>query len=385
VHLEWIRVDDQPVAIYNAGSPLRTLAATNCLNLRNPERPLKLGPAHRKVEISFAALSFTSPENVQFRHRLNGFDDGWVEVGPAHRATYPRLPAGTYEFQVLACNNSGVWNETGAKVVFDVAPFFWETSWFRVGGGSSTALVAGAVGILISRRRYRRKLQRLEARRALEQERARIAKDIHDDLGSSLTRISLLSQPSRLDAEDLAAAVANLTEIHQTARKLTHSMGEVVWAVNPEHDTFDSLANYLSHFAQNFLRAAGIRCRIEVPLSLPKRPLSAEVRHGLFLAFKEALNNVVKHSGATEVHIALVPGESGFELTVKDNGRGFTEATVAAQTCGEDPARSLPGNGLANMKSRLQEISGECEIHSEPGTGTRITFRVRLRAHHEQP
>jgi len=162
-------------------------------------------------------------------------------------------------------------------------------------------------------------------------------------------------------------------------------MGEVVWAVNPEHDTFDSLANYLSHFAQNFLRAAGIRCRIEVPLSLPTRPLSAEVRHGLFLAFKEALNNVVKHSGATEVRIALVPGESGFELTVQDNGRGFTEAIVAAQTSGENPGRSLPGNGLANMQSRLLEIGGACEIHSEPGAGTRITFRVRLRAHHEPP
>jgi signal transduction histidine kinase len=120
-------------------------------------------------------------------------------------------------------------------------------------------------------------------------------------------------------------------------------------------------------------------------LNLPKRPLSAEIRHGLFLAFKEALNNVVKHAGATEVRISLSADESGFELTVQDNGRGFTAAAVAAQTAGADAARSTPGNGLPNMQSRLQEIGGSADIFSEPGAGTRITFRVTLRPHHEQP
>ena len=384
VRLERVSVDDQSVAVYNAGSPLQTSLATNCVNLRDLAKPIKLGPGHRKVEIDFAALSFTSPENVQFRYRLSGFDAKWVDAGPERRATYPRLAAGEYEFRVAACNNSGVWNDEGATIAFVVSPFFWETWWFKIGGGLATALLAAGVALAASRRRYRQKLRRLEARRALEQERARIARDIHDDLGATLTRISLLSQPSRAGADDAEATVGSLTQIHHAARDLTHAMGEVVWAVNPEHDTFDSLANYISHYAQNFLRVAAVRCRIEVPMQLPKQPLSAEVRHNLFLAFKEALNNVVKHAGATEVRISLIPGESGFELIVADNGKGFTHASVAAQTAGEDAARPVPGNGLANMRSRLEEIGGECEVQSEPGAGTHITFRVKLKAHHGQ-
>jgi signal transduction histidine kinase len=387
VQLESLTVDDRLVAVYNAGSPMQKVVATNVVNLRGLDEPLEIGPGFRKLVIDFAALSFTSPENVRFRYQLRGFDAGWIEPGPdrpSHPAVYPALPAGEYEFQALACNNSGVWNEAGASLKFVVMPFYWETWWFKLIVVLVTALLVGGVAFSLSRRRYRQQLLRVEARRALEQERSRIAKDIHDDLGATLTRISLLSQPSRAGAEDAESAVESLAQIHHTARDLTHAMGEVVWAVNPEHDSFDSLANYISHYAQNFLRVTAIRCRIEVPLQLPRRPLSAEVRHNLFLAFKEALNNVVKHSAATEVRIALTPHESGFELVVADNGRGFSHESVAAQTAGAGAARPAPGNGLANMRSRLQEIGGDCELTSQPGRGTTITFRVQLKPHHGQ-
>jgi signal transduction histidine kinase len=384
VQLERVRVDDQLVALYNAGSPLQTQSGSNVVNLRALAAPLRLGPGHRKLAIDFAALSFTSPENVQFRYRLSGFDANWVEAGAGHSATYPRLPAGNYVFRVLACNNAGVWNQTGAGLGFTVSPFFWETWWFKASGGLATLLLAGGSAFVVSRRRYHRKLRRLEARRALEQERARIAKDIHDDLGASLTRISLLSQPARAGAEDTKAATENLEQIYTTARDLTQAMGEVVWAVNPEHDTFDSLANYISHYAQNFLRVAGIRCRLEVPMQLPHQALSAEIRHNLFLAFKEALNNVVKHAEASEVRISLSPVPFGFELLVADNGKGFHFNGHSARALGQDATRATPGNGLANMRSRLQEIGGDCEVESEPGTGTKITFRVTLKADHGQ-
>jgi signal transduction histidine kinase/ligand-binding sensor domain-containing protein len=380
VELERVTVDDQLVALVNAGSPLQTQFASNVVNLRGLTAPLQIGPGHRKLEIGFAALSFASPENVQFRYRLSGFDADWNDVGSRHTATYPRLPAGNYEFRALACNNSGVWNQTGATLAITVSPFFWETWWFRVSGGMVTVLMAGGTALMISRRRYRQKLRRLEARRALEQERSRIARDIHDDLGASLTRITLLSQPPRNSPDDAQAAAASLAQIHQTARDLTHAMGEVVWAVNPEHDTFDSLANYVSHYAQNFLRVAGIRCRIEMPLQLPNRSLSAEIRHNLFLAFKEALNNVVKHAEASEVHISLTPGETGFELFVADNGKGLGRESGVSHGAGQSASRATPGNGLANMRSRLQEIGGDCEVDGKPGAGTRITFRVRLKS-----
>ena len=382
IQLERVSVDDQLVAIYNAGSPLQTQSGSNVMNLRGAVAPLHVGPGHRKLDIDFAALSFTSPENVQFRHQLSGFDTKWVEAGPLHRATYPRLRAGDYEFRVIACNNAGVWNQTAATLALTVSPFFWETWWFKIGGGLVTVLLAGSSVFLVLRRRYREKVRRLEARRALEQERARIARDIHDDLGASLTRISLLSQPTRGEAEDAETAAESLAQIHSTARDLTHAMGEVVWAVNPEHDTFDSLANYISHYAQSFLRLAGIRCRLELPMQLPQQPLSAEVRHNLFLAFKEALNNVVKHAGASEVRISLTPGRSGFELLVADNGKGFSYRANDARALGQDASRPTLGNGLTNMRNRLHEIGGDCELQSEPGAGTKIRFRVTLKADH---
>ncbi|MFM1767589.1 MAG: hypothetical protein RJA22_118 [Verrucomicrobiota bacterium] len=380
VQLERVLVDDRAVAARHAGSPLGGQAGSNVVNLRGAGAPLRLEPGHGKVEIEFAALSFASPENVQFRHRLEGFDAGWVEVGPQRHATYPRLPAGEHEFRVQACNNEGVWNETGATLRFAVTPFFWETWWFRGSIGLGVMLVAGGGAFAVSRRRYREKLRRLEARRVLEQERARIARDIHDDLGASLTRITLLSQSAAAGVEDPEAAAASLTQIHQTARDLTHAMGEVVWAVNPEHDTFDSLANYISHYAQNYLRAAGIRCRIEMPLQLPRQALPADIRHNLFLAAKEALHNVVKHAAASEVRIALSLAGTGFDLLVADNGRGF-----APPPAGAVAAPGPRGHGLANMRSRLREIGGECDLRSEPGAGTRLTFRVPLPQPHGHP
>lgn len=367
VLIERVTVDDQVTAIRNPLSPMQAGLTTNCLDLDSITSALRVGPNHRKVQINFAVLSYTSPGKIQCRYRLKPFDPDWVDAGANRQVTYPHLPPGNYEFRVVACNNTGLWNQEGARLVFNVRPHFWETWWFKLAGGVATVLLGGAVAAGWMRRRYWQKINRLEARRALEQERARIARDIHDDLGASLTRISLLSQPTRGNPEDAVAVATNLSQIHQTARELTHAMGEVVWAVNPEHDTFDSLANYASHYAQKLLGTAGIRCRIEMPLQLPTQPLTAEVRHNLFLAFKEALNNIIKHAGATEVHLVLTPDEHGFTLLVADNGPGFA------------PDRPGVGNGLNNMQTRMREIGGDCELRSAPGTGTSITFRVKWR------
>ena len=148
------------------------------------------------------------------------------------------------------------------------------------------------------------------------------------------------------------------------------SMEEVVWAVNPEHDTFDALANYLSNYGQGFLGIAGVRCRLELPMVLPERPLSAQIRHNLFLAFKEALNNAVKYAEATEVRISLQLGDEAFTLKVEDNGGGIDPDSS------DDPMRPTPGSGLANMKSRMDEIGGTCVLHSTLGQGTTVEFHV---------
>ena len=368
VQLEQVIVDNRLVALYNAGSPLQTQSGSNLMNLHREGVQLRLGPDHRKLEIHFAALSFASPENVQFRYQLSGFDAGWVESGTRHSATYPRLPAGQYEFRVIACNNGGVWNTTGAALAFTVSPFFYQTWWFKVGGGVCTALAAGGIAYALSRARYRRRLRRSEARRALEQERTRIARDIHDELGTSLTRILMLSQP----ADDaLGVPSSEMSRIHDTARTLTRTMDEVVWAVNPRQDTLEGLTIYLTAFAQEFTSAANVACRLDLPDRMPEVPLSAEVRHNVFLAAKEAIHNAVRHGRAHVISIALKLAPGSFTFTISDDGVGFQPGASAG---------SRRGHGLENMRARLAAIGGECDISAAPQAGSTIRFTVALSA-----
>ncbi len=158
-------------------------------------------------------------------------------------------------------------------------------------------------------------------------------------------------------------------------------MDEIVWAVNPQHDTLDSLVTYLGRFAQHFLSVAGIRCRLDAPLDLPPRALTAEIRHNVFLAFKEALHNVVKHAQATEVRLSLELRPDGFMLVIADNGRGFT--WHPGEERAPEPAdgqRLAGGNGLRNMQKRLEEIGGCCDWETAPGEGTRAKLVVVVKA-----
>jgi signal transduction histidine kinase len=303
----------------------------------------------------------------------------WVDAGAKRVANYSFLPPGDYTFRVIACNNDGIWNETGVSLPFTLLPHFWQTWWFRVLGGVLTAVAAGGTVWFDTRRRMRRKLERIERQRMIEQERARIAHDIHDDLGSQLTRITMLSESARSVVDDPKQAASDLNQIYDTAREATKAMDEIVWAVNPKHDTLESLASYLEKFALDFLGAAGIRCRLDMPLQSPVWQLTSDARHNLFLAYKEALNNVVKHSSSSEVRISLALEASAFELDIADNGCGFDPQNLNAKTT-NDTGRLAAGHGLASMSQRLREIGGNCKIISAPGKGTKVKFQVALKA-----
>jgi ligand-binding sensor domain-containing protein/two-component sensor histidine kinase len=305
VQIEEMRVDDKKIA--DGGDA----------------GPVKVPPGRHRIEFEYAGLSFVAPEKVWFKCRLNNFESEWTDAGMKRVAVYNYLPPGKYSFQVTASNNDGVWNETGASLAFEVLPYFWQTMWFRVLGGVATALAAGGVMWFDTRRRMRRRLERIERQRDIERERSRIAKDIHDDLGASLTRIAMLSQSDRGDTQLPEYVKKNFNRIFTTARELTLAMDEIVWAVNPRHDRLDSLASYLSRFSYEYLSVAEIRCRLDFPLQLPTLPVTAEVRHNLFLAFKEALHNIVKHAAANKVRVQLELAAAQLTLRVADNGHGF--------------------------------------------------------------
>jgi len=372
VVIEELLVEGQPVSIHTGKATGHKAGSHSGLHI----------PAgKRRFELRYTGLSFTAPDKVRFRYKLEGLEKEWVEAGTKRFAEYSYLPPGDYTFRVMACNNDEVWNEEGASLSFTVLPQVWQTWWSKAAllAGGGGAVAAGALGV--ARRRVRRRLEQLERQRALERERARIARDIHDDLGASLTRISLLSQSARAELDDWQAAAADVDQIYTTARELTRAMDEIVWAVNPQHDTLDSLVAYLGRFAQNFLSTAGIRCRLDLPLHLPSWPLTAEIRHNTFLAFKEALNNVVKHAHASEVRITLELKPGGFMLVVADNGRGFAWDPQKGQTTLDaDGSRAAGGNGLGNMQKRLEEIGGCCGWDTAPGEGTRAKLIVVLRS-----
>lgn len=326
-------------------------------------------PGRRGFDFDFTALSFAAPERVQFKYRLEGLEPDWIGPVTKRSVSYSYLPHGEYRFHVIASNNDGVWNDRGASLAFTVVPYFWQTVSFRIFATLLLAAIAGLTTWAIVRQRFRRRLELAERQQSIERERARIAQDIHDDLGSSLTRITLLSDSAREDIDKPELAAKDLDRIYETARNLTRSLDEIVWAVNPRHDTLDSLATYLGKFAQDFLGAANIRVRLDIPTDLPQWPLTAEARHNVFLAFKEALNNTVKHARATEVKITLSLQQRSFTLAIEDNGQGFDPAAPRQDITDTE-------DGLANMKKRLTDIHGSATLKSTPGHGTTISFQV---------
>ncbi len=368
VWLERVTVDGRTAALQDSHSLLRNTTETKLPDLRKLGVMLKLEPGHRKLEFEFAALTFVSPENVRFRYRLKNFDKDWVDAGNQRSATYPRLPAGDYEFQVTACNADGIWNADGFRLKFKVSPFYWQTLSFRF---LVLAVFTGSIIGLVryfSFRKLQRKLVRLEQQAALQKERTRIARDMHDEVGSKLSRLSLLSEMASQQPSMPAPAREDVAEISETARDTIRSFEQIVWAVNPKNDTLANLAHYLCRFAEELFDGSQIQCAFNLPQKIPDLMVSTEMRHHVFLAAKESLNNVLKHAHARRVCVGLAMTADGFEIRIEDDGGGFVD-TAATPRLGS-------GNGLENMEARMKAVGGRLEIKNASSSGTTVLFKV---------
>jgi signal transduction histidine kinase len=217
----------------------------------------------------------------------------------------------------------------------------------------------------ISFRRLRARLHLLEQQAALYRERVRIAKDIHDDLGANLTQIAFLGELANQDRSEPEMVGERIRKISAAARQSVKSLDEIVWAVNPRNDTLSHLLDYAGQFAVDYLRLAGIRCRLDFPEQIPVRELSTDLRHNLFLVVKEALHNIFKHADATEVWLRVVVDEEVLGISIEDNGRGFASM----------PDDAL-ADGLRNMQQRMADIGGNLRVESQPGKGTKIILRL---------
>lgn len=355
VLLTRMAIDNQTVADY--GDVRQAGSAANIKLLRSP---LQVGPGPRKLDFDFTALNLTAPESVCFRCRLDGWDDDWY-TPETRSATYTHLAAGTYHFRVQASNGDGAWSE--AKIPFNivVSPFFWQTWWFRAGILTLFTLAVVAAVRYVSFRRLRLKLRMVEQQASLDKERARIARDLHDDLGCRLTQVALTLNMADREIAEPAAASRQLHRCADMVRQVAGSVDEIVWAVNPRNDALRYVVDYISQFAVEFLHAADITCRLDLPDQIPDVPVSPEVRHNLFLVVKEALNNITRHARATEVRINITTDPAKIAITIEDNGCGFDSAPDNASA-----------DGLRNMRQRMEEIRGEFQLTSKPGAGTRV-------------
>ncbi len=210
--------------------------------------------------------------------------------------------------------------------------------------------------------------QRIEQLRAVEEERSRIARDLHDDLGSSLTEISMLADAGAGMPPVLEKADRRFQTIGEKARAVVNALDVIVWLVNPRKDLLPFSVSYLGSYSEEYLCAAGIACRLKIPSHIPSMRMTADLRHNLFLAVKETLHNIVRHSKATEVNLEIALKEGQLRIVITDNGKGF----------------SIPdapnGNGLVNLKDRLVQLGGTCQVASKPDAGTRVSLSIPLPA-----
>ncbi len=322
-------------------------------------RALEVPPGPHSLEVRWIAPSMISGDRMRYSYWMEGVDRDWSGLTGQTGATWGTLAPGSYRLLVRACNHDGTWSERPAELAITVHPEWWQRTSVRAGGAGLGALLLSAMVFGIMRARHRRAAVQAEMLRVKERERARIARDLHDDLGASLTEISMLATAVPGAAPPPEAVQGRLSVISGKARSLVEALDEIVWAVNPRHDTAGSLAAYLTGYAREFLGASNIACSFDVPPSLPDLKLEAGARHNLFVAFKEVLHNIVRHSGATQVSVRLHIRAGHLEVQVEDNGCGMQNAGG--------------GDGLGNLQERMKAAGGQCFVESRDGaTGVRL-------------
>ncbi len=328
-------------------------------------KELQLSYSQNFFSFEFVALNYTSTEKNRYAYMLEGLDHQWINAGNRRYASYTNLDPKEYILRVKGANNDGVWNEQGIAVGITIIPPYWKTWWFRF------LATASVVCLLFLMYRYR-------IRKLLEIERLRssIATDLHDDIGSTLTEIALFSDVGLRELRsrgvrpmtdnDVQKLTSMLEEIGSTARNLIDAMNDIVWSIDPKNDSFDFLLLRMKTHAARMMEAKGINYEIEIPSELSELRLSLGFRRRLFLIFKEAVNNIIKHANPTKVRFQIKRENNSLVMIIADNGVGF------------DNDREVDGNGLRNMQTRARSLQGSLSISTVPHGGTTISLRAPI-------
>lgn len=333
----------------------------------------------------FASLDYNAPELNQYAYYMEGYDKSWIYSRKRRFVTYTNLDPGEYIFQVKATNSDGVWSRNVAKIFIVINPPFWRTWWAYT---IYAIVFLGSMYLIRAtelKRRQRKEEERLRREREaallreaelkaknIEQQkeiekqkiRNRIAQDIHDEIGSNLSSISLMSELIQNDENINKEASDKLKRIHKVAKSSTQSIRDIVWLTNPASDTVKDLVARMREVAENI--SGKFNLNFDYPNDIPDINLSPETKRNLFYTFKESLNNIVKHAEAKNVDIKLQVENNSILLSVKDDGKGF------------NASGNFGGNGIKNIRSRANELNAELKFESEPGRGTFIELNVNI-------
>lgn len=316
---------------------------------------LKLKYSQDKIKIEFAALNYTNPENNVFAYMLEGIDNDWT-YSKIPFVNYNKLPAGTYTFRVKAANDNGIWNEEGDSFLIVISPPWYQTIWFYL----VCFLLASAILYAIYKIRINNLLK-------LERMRNTISRDLHDDIGSTLSSISMMSKMAKSQTEKNISKTSELLDkINNRSEYMMESMGDIVWAVNPHNDQIEKILLRMRSFAADILEPMNIDYKFEVAEALLHFKVPLGIRRDFYLIYKEGINNVAKYSQCKNVVIKIYIDKSILHLIVKDDGIGFNTGEFSK------------GNGLNNYRSRAEKIKGKFTIHSAPNEGTEIHLAVPL-------
>jgi len=329
-------------------------------------RPLSLRYDQNAISFYVGVPSFKDESQTRFSYLLEGSSDArWSSPSNQSAINFVNLPPGGYKLHVKAQFLSGIYPDQTASYAFHILPPWWQTAWFRT---LMVVVLAAGVGWAI-RSYFLRRLEAqrvsLERQQAIEKERTRIATDMHDDLGAGLSRIKFLSDTIGIKQQREQPIDEEISGIREYSKEMIDKMGEIVWALNQKNDLLSDLLSYTRSYAAAYLMQAGLRSRIEAPEEFPFRFVSGEFRRNVYLAVKEALHNIVKHSQAQEVYLRMEVIAAELVIVLQDDGIGFDRATIRPYA-----------NGLQNMERRIGELGGTLSIRSGDGTSVTITVPV---------
>lgn len=315
----------------------------------------------------FRGIEYFNPSNVSYEYKMEGQENDWINSGTLNEVRYNGLPPGSYTFRIKAANGSGVWSKNEVHVKIYIHAPFWATWWFYTLIG---LLSIGAIIIItryISQNRLKEKVRRLEKLQVVEAERSRISKDMHDEIGSGLTRIALMTELMHTQKQLDEKTKQGVNEIAGSTRQLVESMSEIIWALNPHNDKLEDLLAYLREQTRHYFEPLNINYKISFPDTVPDITLSNEQRRNFFLVSKEALNNALKHSGASSIQFIADTADGKIKFSVIDNGKGI-----------DGSPKRTGANGLHNMQQRMKDINGGIEWLTQNGSGTRVNFWIEF-------